>query len=491
MVTTAPDAYLLRVGQESTPLVAGPIPVDSSGDFEGEMRHFLEVGDYYLVVDHHGLMKDTYKMNFGISETFPSNSIDDNSAEVSKVIGDGESIEFDLKGDGDPMDVEITGTILESLPTIVPVRQTSQCKLGMNIFFDENGNTAPAEIDISGAVTQSKNGCRFSSEGGVLKVGKRKHGWKFTPKGLTGKALVTGYIYTSSASDQKNTPLAMIPVEADESADQEGKFEPNSSVGFELDSKDDQIKFELNIGIRRTINSSLGLTPISKVAAKVVAPDGSIVIEKDLTADGLSFEGVLPAVMGKGKYKLEVIFPQEITKDDYITMSVSAEKAKLLIPDHINPISSFTDGAPMALPPPNVYTVDTQGSLTPATFTPASPTKPFAARTLLESMEKIRNTFHVATERGVTQTEANYVDEGSIVACLGNVAEHWSDLMIHYYCQYGRARSCYTGTLRSQIDDIKNDQNLTDPQKLAKLQTIRENAFNTCAATASKDKEWA
>jgi hypothetical protein len=45
--------------------------------------------------------------------------------------------------------------------------------------------------------------------------------------------------------------------------------------------------------------------------------------------------------------------------------------------------------------------------------------------------------------------------------------------------------------MRSLIEDIKDDKTLSDPQKLSKLQTIRDTSFNTCSATAAKDQEWA
>jgi len=99
-------------------------------------------------------------------------------------------------------------------------------------------------------------------------------------------------------------------------------------------------------------------------------------------------------------------------------------------------------------------------------------------------MEMIRQKFHFRIPKGATRGPTNTIDAGTIEACLGITAEHWSDLMIHYYCQYGQARACYTNTIRGKAQAIQVNNTMDTPAKIAALQTIRLETWSACESTA-------
>jgi hypothetical protein len=72
-------------------------------------------------------------------------------------------------------------------------------------------------------------------------------------------------------------------------------------------------------------------------------------------------------------------------------------------------------------------------------------------QTIVKVMEDIRNHVHerMSRSRLKERTASNWVDDDTVLNCVaGNAAPHWSDLQLHFYCQLGNARSCYTGYIR-------------------------------------------
>jgi hypothetical protein len=91
-----------------------------------------------------------------------------------------------------------------------------------------------------------------------------------------------------------------------------------------------------------------------------------------------------------------------------------------------------------------------------------SPSKDLAGQTVLQAMYQTRDTFHTDVPAHVTKTQSNTISRSTISSCLANTAYHWSDIVLHYYCQHGYARSCYTGNAAGgrvkAYDTCKTDQ---------------------------------
>lgn len=88
-------------------------------------------------------------------------------------------------------------------------------------------------------------------------------------------------------------------------------------------------------------------------------------------------------------------------------------------------------------------------------------TEPLAAQIVFDAMVDISQKFHMKPFQGTKQHDPSTgypqghpnlnLQRSTIESCLGNTAAHWSDLIIHYYCQHGYARSCYTGNARNGV----------------------------------------
>lgn len=91
----------------------------------------------------------------------------------------------------------------------------------------------------------------------------------------------------------------------------------------------------------------------------------------------------------------------------------------------------------------------------------AKRSEPLAAQIVYDAMVDISQKFHKSPYQGSKQFDPSTgypqkhpylnLQKNTIESCLGNVAAHWSDLIIHYYCQHGFARSCYTGNARNGV----------------------------------------
>lgn len=65
---------------------------------------------------------------------------------------------------------------------------------------------------------------------------------------------------------------------------------------------------------------------------------------------------------------------------------------------------------------------------------PSGSDNPLDKAAVLAAMEQTRTTFNMP--------------KGTVDACLANNVPDWSDIVVHYYCQHGQARSCFTGKAR-------------------------------------------
>jgi hypothetical protein len=126
--------------------------------------------------------------------------------------------------------------------------------------------------------------------------------------------------------------------------------------------------------------------------------------------------------------------------------------------------------------------------------------KVLPAKEILIAMEEVRNTWQVMVARSAApnrNAEANHIDIGTVGGCLRNTAEHWSDLTLHYYCQFGELRECYTNEIRAAADEVDQYSKSIPPADLPghmqeifqKLAVIRSNAFDTCKMKALQAAE--
>jgi hypothetical protein len=136
----------------------------------------------------------------------------------------------------------------------------------------------------------------------------------------------------------------------------------------------------------------------------------------------------------------------------------------------------------------------------------------FPARAVLQAMEDIRNHSQekIARSKLSQRTAANWVDQSSLVNCTGgNEALHWSDISMHYYCQLGNARNCYTNYIRAHAQPLGEEVQAIGEGKSGaglivsalvrnkimrvleikkELVLIRSQAFQYCKATALSAK---
>ncbi|MEZ4742246.1 MAG: hypothetical protein R3B45_07350 [Bdellovibrionota bacterium] len=116
--------------------------------------------------------------------------------------------------------------------------------------------------------------------------------------------------------------------------------------------------------------------------------------------------------------------------------------------------------------------------------------RPLKAGLIYAAMDQIRNTFHIRADEGAPSIENRplaFVDPSMIEGCLSNNANHWSDLTLHFYCQLGYARICYTEYIRHQAGEIAK---LTDPkEQAAALKSLRVDAFESCMDELKEDKK--
>jgi hypothetical protein len=111
------------------------------------------------------------------------------------------------------------------------------------------------------------------------------------------------------------------------------------------------------------------------------------------------------------------------------------------------------------------------------------------AREILLAMEEARNRWQTVVARSKKSDRDpryNVIDGTFVDGCLGNAAEHWSDLTLHYYCQFGVLRACYTNSIREIAGKLQEiaPQATTPALKqelIFKLSQIRHQAFDKCA----------
>lgn len=83
----------------------------------------------------------------------------------------------------------------------------------------------------------------------------------------------------------------------------------------------------------------------------------------------------------------------------------------------------------------------TQGTANVTVPPPSGTNNPLAKAQVLAAMEQIR-------------TEQKMDLNSYVIPCLANDTPHWSDIVIHYYCQLGAPRQCFTPKARQFTKDL-------------------------------------
>ena len=287
-------------------------------------------------------------------------------------------------------------------------------------------------------------------------------------------------------------PMGMLDLTFDQNNSKKAVHGGKAFGYFVTSDRATETKIDLNLEVNRIANLVKADSIVPKKINAVLGGPGNNYTTKVADIDlanswGNSFSGSLITDIGKGKYR--VLFEKgALDKTDILSMGGSMYVSNLSISDGGADPSTFQDLGTVTVTPPNNYLVDLKVVNQP--HTPAATPIDLASKSILEGMEMIRKEFHVRIPKGATRGPNNNIDSGTIEACLGNTAEHWSDLMIHYYCQYGQARSCYTNTIRGKAQAIQANTTMDTPAKIAALQTIRLETWKECEATAANDAEW-
>ena len=284
------------------------------------------------------------------------------------------------------------------------------------------------------------------------------------------------------------------------------KAKPEGGISFSFKDKDHSAILGLQLLAERPVN---GLVDPKKedmflpVVAKVRKVGSNRVLKVITTKPGDVTVYALSATFKKGDYivDLSVGDPGSASSTAIDKAFVTMRSIRLNKKNHTtDPLSTTARAAiknfensngKLPAQPPRNYDADAEA--TQPYHPPVEPI-PLQASVVLDAMEDLRLHYNA-----VINADQNYKDYSYEIklSCLSNPAPHWSDLTIHYYCQFTpQLRQCYTDTIRSLAEAQKAI--LVDPassadqkaQAMKDLKLVRDKAYDTCAATSSSSEEW-
>jgi hypothetical protein len=336
------------------------------------------------------------------------------------------------------------------------------------------------------------------SGSGTFKLQAKTYDLKVKFEGIKSGSILSTFIDANQLQNSvgqpftPGQPMGMLDLTFDQNNSKKAVYGGKAFGYFVTSDRVTETKIDLNLEINRIANMVKPDQVVPKKINAVLGGPGANyavkVADIGLTNSfGNNFNGSLITDIGKGKYR--ILFEKAgLDKSDILSVGGGMYVSNLSIADGGPDASTFQDLGTVTVTPPNNYLVDLKVQNQP--HTPAAPPIDLASKSILEGMEMIRKEFHVRIPKGAQRGSSNTIDSGTIEACLGNTAEHWSDLMIHYYCQYGQARSCYTNTIRGKAKGIQANTTMDTPAKIAALQKIRLETWTECEATAASDQEW-
>jgi hypothetical protein len=271
---------------------------------------------------------------------------------------------------------------------------------------------------------------------------------------------------TSAAGTQiANVPGGMIRTAFEQQTNATRIYDGQRDIGMVISADSVQEGLvQLSANIQRFQNASTDPLP-SQIAVKVLNPNA----QKTLFSGAMSppdgdvkpsadHIGQIIANFEKGDHLL-TFGSKDMRADDIFYVSSTASVSEVRLPSGGIPASNFKDLAALGNPPMD-YSKDQSVSTQP--YTPELVPVDLAQRSIIDAMETIRNKYHQVIPTGIKRKRSNAIDPRTIQACLANSSPNWSDIMMHFYCQLGRARACYSSALRAGKTRVEAFNNCKD-----------------------------
>ena len=480
----------------NTPLASGQIKVDPANPQDASAEMFVSaptVGKYYVLVQHNQQLEDDddyANVRTRIVQARPSQA----GNIINTVPGDYDAVDV-YNGTSVPVivtapkvlaEMNVNATFYAASPDVISEgdKACPSCNARLQITSGNDVFNMPLPVRSN----SSNNESAFQFDTGTYK-------FELIVDNLPTGSLVDWSINMYPIENNQGGPfstvgtLGMLQLAFDQNTSRRSSYH-GKPFGFAIDSdRASEAKVDMSLEIKRILNLAKKTDLPKKIVVELTGASGVVTKTEMENDSGTYFNGELITDLDVGNYKAE-FSAIDIDDADILNLTGSLDAVEITIKDGGPDPADFKDLEAITITPPNNYLVDLnvpQGSVYTPTKTPID----LASASVLAGMEKIRNYHHVRIPKGVTRGNKNNVDANTISACLGNEATHWSDLIIHYYCQYGQARSCYTNTIRGKAQSIGGDATLDQAAKIQKLQTIRIETFAECAATVGTNKDWA
>lgn len=482
---------------QTTPLASGDIKVDPTNptDANGEMFvNAPKTGKYYVLVRHNQQLEDATNDYASVrsrimlatpAASYVINTIPGNFD--STEVYDGTSIKLGLTAAKVLSNISVSNTIYAASAGVVSDGESSCPTCAGKFVITQGTKTYVMPLDVSDSGDSSE--AAFDFDVGTYSL-------QLVIDNLPAGSLVDVGVDLDPITNNQGGPfstvgtLGMLPLAFDQDTSRRASYH-GKQFGFAISSDraseaqlgtSFEIKRILNLAKKQKMPTTIGLNVYRS------SDKANVVGKIDIDGSNGYFNGDVIGDFAVGKYRA-VFSKDDIDDADILFISGNLAAVELSIKDGGPAASTFSDINPLTITPPNNYLEDM--AVQPGTVhVPQTKPVDFASASVLAGMEKIRNAHHVRIPKGVPRGNRNRVDANTISACLGNEAAHWSDIIIHYYCQYGQARSCYTNTIRGKAQAIGGDATLDQAAKLAKLKTIRLETFTECAATVGTNPDW-
>jgi hypothetical protein len=495
---TKPIALAAFSGTDlNTPLASGQMKVDPANPQDVSAEMYVSaptVGKYYVLVQHNQQLEDNDD-----SANVRTRIVQPQPSQTGKIINtipgdydatdvyDGKAVVIMVTAPKVLSEIHVNSTFYAASPDVISEgdKACPTCSARLQITSGNDVFNMPLPVRLNSGSNESA----FQFDTGTYK-------FELIVDNLAAGSLVDWNINMFPIENNQGGPfstvgtLGMLQLAFDQNTSRRSSYH-GKPFGFAIDSdRSSEAKIDMSLEVKRILNLAKKTDMPKKLLVEL--KDASGVVTKTEMGNGFggtNFNGDLITDLNVGNYTVE-FSTADIDDADILNLTGSLDAVELTIKDGGPDPSTFKDIEQVTITPPNNYLVDLnvpQGSV----YTPVKKPIDLASASVLAGMEKIRNFHHVRIPKGVTRTNKNNVDANTISACLGNEAPHWSDLIIHYYCQYGQARSCYTNTIRSKAQAIGGDSSLDQAAKIQKLQTIRTESFAECAATVATNKDWA
>lgn len=320
-----------------------------------------------------------------------------------------------------------------------------------------------------------------------------------TVDGLDPNALISAntrfsaFKNASGSAANLTVPMGFLPIRIDGGTSQIASYK-GKPFGYQISmAQASEAELTSNVTITRLLNPPSGVNNTLGDAI-LTLKSGPTLIETSAPQPTNSrfISNTIISEFAASQYTAEYTI-SGLDNEDVLDLQGNFSSVQLTIPEGGPDFSKFNDnGQDPKIPAPHNYLVDTKMVADSSKWIIAATPVSLASKTVLDGMELIRFNFHKRLPKLPKRTAPNpYVDPNTISACLGNEAPHWSDIIIHYYCQYGEARSCYTDTVRKKAQTLGPQVgNPPNPAIVAALQKIREESYTECAATVATNKEW-